>query len=159
MFTIEHEFDATVVTLIDEGQSALKEDITINAFEDCITIEQLDPRTDQVMTITLSMTQLRDLEAEYPLLAAHDAILATLEMDGELRWHIRITLCFLPGILNATDFPWWSRQFRYVLRHSGASPILPHVFGQSSPAKDTTMIRMTGSAGKSAQLGRLQLPR
>ena len=67
MFTIEHEFDATVVTLIDEGQSALKEDITINAFEDCITIEQLDPRTDQVMTITLSMTQLRDLEAALDL--------------------------------------------------------------------------------------------
>ena len=67
MFTIEHEFDATVVTLIDEGAGVLKEDVTINAFEDCITIEQLDPRTDQVMTITLSMTQLRDLEAALDL--------------------------------------------------------------------------------------------
>ena len=36
MFTIEHEFDATVITLID-------------------------PRTDQPITITLSLSQLRDL--------------------------------------------------------------------------------------------------
>mgnify|MGYP000983673553 FL=1 len=67
MFTIEHEFDATVITLIDEAGPHLQEDVTINAFEDCITIEQLDPRTDQVMTITLSMTQLRDLEAALDL--------------------------------------------------------------------------------------------
>ena len=32
-----------------------------------VPIEQLDPRTDQVMTITLSMTQLRDLEAALDL--------------------------------------------------------------------------------------------
>ena len=63
MFSIEHEFDATVVTLVDEGKSPLQEDVVINAFEECVTIEQLDPRTDQVVKITLSMTQLRDLRA------------------------------------------------------------------------------------------------
>lgn len=63
MFTIEHDFDATVITLVDEGSAHLQEDITINAFEDCVTVEQLDPRTDKVVNVTLSMTQVRDLAA------------------------------------------------------------------------------------------------
>ncbi|MFV0359913.1 hypothetical protein [Tropicimonas sp.] len=63
MFTIEHEFDSTVITLVDEGPEVLLEDVTINAFEECITIEQLEPQTDRVQRITLSMTQLRDLRA------------------------------------------------------------------------------------------------
>lgn len=79
MFSIEHEFDATVVTLVDEGQSYLREDITINAFEDCITIEQLDPRTDQVMTVTFSMSQLRDLGAALDL---PEGVYALREIDA-----------------------------------------------------------------------------
>lgn len=63
MFTIEHDFDATVVTLIDEGGPPLQEDVTITAFEDCVTITQFDARTDEVVTITLSMTQLNELRA------------------------------------------------------------------------------------------------
>jgi hypothetical protein len=63
MFSIEHEFDSTVVTLVDEGAPRLEEDVVINAFEECVTIEQLDPRTDSLQKITLSMAQLRDLGA------------------------------------------------------------------------------------------------
>ena len=64
MFTIEHEFDATVITLVDEGEDGpLLEDIIINAFEDCVTIEQVDPQTGEVLRITLSTTQIRDLAA------------------------------------------------------------------------------------------------
>ncbi|QUJ76917.1 hypothetical protein KDD17_02325 [Sulfitobacter albidus] len=63
MFTIEHEFDATVITLVDEGESPLREDVTLNAFDSEITIEQWDPKTDRVSKITLSPTQLRDLTA------------------------------------------------------------------------------------------------
>ncbi|SEP86482.1 hypothetical protein [Thalassovita taeanensis] len=63
MFTIEHDFDATVVTLMDEGQSPLQEDITVNAFEECVTVEQYDPRTDQLQKITFSMAQVRDMAA------------------------------------------------------------------------------------------------
>ena len=63
MFTIEHEFDSTVITLVDEGPMPIMEDITINAFEECITLEQLDPRTDEVQKITFSEGQLRDLLA------------------------------------------------------------------------------------------------
>lgn len=63
MFTIEHDFDATVVTLVDEGAPHLQEDVIINAFEDCVTIEQFNPRADRVEKITLSMAQLRDLSA------------------------------------------------------------------------------------------------
>jgi hypothetical protein len=61
MFTIEHEFDSSVITLVDEGETPLREDITLRAFEDQITLEQWDPRTDRVHHLTLSPGQLRDL--------------------------------------------------------------------------------------------------
>jgi hypothetical protein len=68
MFTIEHEFDATVITLVDDGEDLpLQEDVTINAFEDCVTIEQVDPRSDEVTRITLSLAQVRDLAAALDL--------------------------------------------------------------------------------------------
>ena len=67
MFTIEHEFDATIITLMDEGETPLLEDVTINSFAECVTLEQLDPRTDQVQKITLSPEQLRDLAAALDL--------------------------------------------------------------------------------------------
>lgn len=61
MFTIEHEFDSTVITLVDEGEKPLLEDVTINSFAECVTLEQYDPRTDTVAKITLSPEQLQDL--------------------------------------------------------------------------------------------------
>ncbi|MCL3881718.1 hypothetical protein [Marivita sp. GX14005] len=67
MFSIEHEFDSTVVTLVDEGQAPLQEDVIVNGFEECITVEQYDPRTDKVNRITLSMSQMRDLVAAVSL--------------------------------------------------------------------------------------------
>ncbi len=67
MFSIEHEFDSTVVTLVDEGATHLQEDISINLFEDCITLEQLDPRTETVQKITLSIAQVEDLAAALDL--------------------------------------------------------------------------------------------
>ncbi|GHF48563.1 hypothetical protein [Seohaeicola zhoushanensis] len=63
MFSIEHDFDATVITLIDEGAAPLQEDVVIQSFAECITVEQFDPRTNQVMKITLSPEQARDLGA------------------------------------------------------------------------------------------------
>ena len=67
MFSIEHEFDSTVVTLVDEGKTHLQEDVTINLFEDCITLEQLDLRTETVQKITLSIAQAEDLAAALDL--------------------------------------------------------------------------------------------
>jgi hypothetical protein len=63
MFTIEHEFDASVITLVDEGSTPLREDVTVQAFASQITFEQWDPRTDKISKITLSPEQLRDLTA------------------------------------------------------------------------------------------------
>ncbi|MBK6467680.1 MAG: hypothetical protein IPL38_10605 [Rhodobacter sp.] len=64
MFTIEHEFDATIVTLVDEGGDLpLQGDIVISAFEDCVTVEQFDPETEETARITLSLAQLADLAA------------------------------------------------------------------------------------------------
>ena len=63
MFTIEHEFDATVVTLVDEAAPYRQDDVTITAFEDCVVIEQSDLKTDTVQKITLSLSQLDDLKA------------------------------------------------------------------------------------------------
>ncbi|WP_101067780.1 hypothetical protein [Roseovarius salinarum] len=67
MFSIEHEFDATVITLVDEGAAPLAEDVTIHAFEECVTVEQYDARTDTVQKVTLTMHQLRDLGAALDL--------------------------------------------------------------------------------------------
>ncbi len=67
MFSIEHEFDCTVITLVDEGATPLQEDVAINAFAECVTLEQVDPRTDSVQKITLSIQQLRDLGAALDL--------------------------------------------------------------------------------------------
>lgn len=47
MFTIEHEFDATVVTLVDDGSAPLQEDVVINSFAEVITVEQYDPADGQ----------------------------------------------------------------------------------------------------------------
>lgn len=67
MFTIEHEFDATVITLVDEGSAHLREDVIVNAFDDCVTLEQYEPTTDRVMRVTLSLSQLADLAAALDL--------------------------------------------------------------------------------------------
>ena len=69
MFTIEHEFVATVITLVDEGEpdSPLQEDITIDAFAECVVLRQMDQMTDEVVTITFSIAQLRDLAAALDL--------------------------------------------------------------------------------------------
>lgn len=67
MFTIEHEFDATIITLIDEGRPNLAEDVTISAFDDCVTLQQADPRDGEPVTISLSMVQLQDLMAALDL--------------------------------------------------------------------------------------------
>lgn len=65
MFTIEHDFDATVITLVDEGaeNTPLQEDITIEAFEECVVLRQVDALTDEPVSITFSMAQLRELAA------------------------------------------------------------------------------------------------
>lgn len=68
MFSIEHDFDETVITLIDEGDDALQEDVTIRAGDEGVVLEQpLADDTDEVARITLSQAQLRDLVAALDL--------------------------------------------------------------------------------------------
>jgi hypothetical protein len=67
MFTIEHDFDATVITLVDEGSVHLEEDVTIEAYEDCVVIQQVDRMTDTPVRLTLSIRQVRDLAAALDL--------------------------------------------------------------------------------------------
>ena len=45
----------------------LLEDITIEAYEDCVVLRQVDPLTDEPVSITLSMAQLADLAAALDL--------------------------------------------------------------------------------------------
>ncbi|RJE81541.1 hypothetical protein [Paracoccus sp. JM45] len=64
MFTIEHDFDATVITLIDEAEPntrPLNEDVVILNFDDRIVIEQMNPDGDEVVSVVLSMHQLTEL--------------------------------------------------------------------------------------------------
>ncbi|SDY61650.1 hypothetical protein SAMN05444004_102145 [Jannaschia faecimaris] len=63
MFSIEHDFDATVITLVDEGEDDRPpaEDVVVAAFEDCVTLTQPDPRDGTPVSVTLTMGQLQDL--------------------------------------------------------------------------------------------------
>lgn len=63
MFTIEHLFDASLITLVDEGDPALREDVKIRVAEDYVSVEQYDAMHDETKFVTLSMSQLRDLRA------------------------------------------------------------------------------------------------
>jgi len=67
MLSIEHEFEATVVTLVDEGPAPLQEDVTVAAFDDRVTFTQYDPDSDAVMQVTLSPLQVRELLAALDL--------------------------------------------------------------------------------------------
>ncbi|WP_108501067.1 hypothetical protein [Paracoccus indicus] len=64
MFTIEHDFDATVITLIDEAEPntrPLNEDVVILNFEDRVVLEQMSEDGDEVVRISLTMHQLTEL--------------------------------------------------------------------------------------------------
>ncbi len=66
MFTIEHDFDATVITLIDESDTntrPLNEDVVVLAFDDRVIIEQGNADNDEVVRIVFSMEQLNELRA------------------------------------------------------------------------------------------------
>lgn len=64
MFTIEHDFDATVITLIDEPETApLQGDVIITAFDDRVVIRQDETDGDRYSEITLSIRQVDELRA------------------------------------------------------------------------------------------------
>lgn len=69
MFTIEHDFDATVITLVDElpdgsaGSRPLNEDVVIQTFDDRVIVEQFDPDTGELAQIVLTIEQLEELRA------------------------------------------------------------------------------------------------
>ena len=67
MFSIEHEFDCTVITILDEGSKQLTEDITVTNYEECTILEQYDPISDRINKITFSNSQISDLVAAIKL--------------------------------------------------------------------------------------------
>ena len=67
MFSIEHEFDCTVITILDEESKPLTEDIIVTNFEECTTLEQYDPVRDSINKITFSNSQISDLVAAIKL--------------------------------------------------------------------------------------------
>jgi hypothetical protein len=70
MFTIEHDFDATVITLIDEadaGTRPLNEDVVILTFDDRVVVEQMSAEGDEVARIVFTLEQLEELRAALDL--------------------------------------------------------------------------------------------
>lgn len=70
MFTIEHDFDVTVITLVDElpqgatgASRPLNEDVVIQTFDDRVVVEQYDPDTGELAQIVLTIEQLEELRA------------------------------------------------------------------------------------------------
>lgn len=67
MFTIEHDFDASVITLVDEGPAPLQEDVSVTNFDRAFHLSQYNETTGRTAQITLSLRQLRDLAAALDL--------------------------------------------------------------------------------------------
>jgi hypothetical protein len=63
MLTIEHEFKATIITLMDDVAAHREPDVRIALHEDGVSIEQEDEQTGKVARIALSQAQLSDLIA------------------------------------------------------------------------------------------------
>lgn len=64
MFTIEHDFDATVITLIDEAPPntrPLNEDVVILTFDDRVVVEQMSADGDEVVRVVFTIEQLSEL--------------------------------------------------------------------------------------------------
>lgn len=64
MFTIEHDFDTTIITLIDEAEPKsrpLHEDIVVLTFDDRVVVEQMNDEGDEVARVTFSLQQLAEL--------------------------------------------------------------------------------------------------
>lgn len=64
MFTIEHDFDTTIITLIDEAEPnsrPLHEDIVVLTFDDRVVVEQMNDEGDEVARVTFSLQQLAEL--------------------------------------------------------------------------------------------------
>ena len=67
MFTTEHEFDGTRITLVDYGDGELQEDVEILMTEDEVVVKQLQEQAGGVQEINLSRNQLKDLIAALKL--------------------------------------------------------------------------------------------
>ena len=66
MFTIEHDYDETVITLMDEDGQPLRDDVVVRARDEGVVLEQQgDDGT--VRMLTLSFGQMRDLAAALDL--------------------------------------------------------------------------------------------
>ena len=65
MFTIEHDFDVTIITLIDElaeseiGTRPLNEDVVIQTLDDRVVVEQFDPDTGELAATVRGEAQSR----------------------------------------------------------------------------------------------------
>lgn len=67
MLSIEHEFEATIITLVDEGESPLQEDVIVAAYDDRVTFTQYDGESETPMRVTLSAVQVEELLAALDL--------------------------------------------------------------------------------------------
>ncbi|MDO7629798.1 MAG: hypothetical protein MUQ84_02610, partial [Loktanella sp.] len=56
-----------IITLVDEDKTPLLEDAVLNVFEDRVTLSQWDSVKREMVKITLSISQTRDLEAALDL--------------------------------------------------------------------------------------------
>lgn len=69
MFTIEHGFDNTLITLADDGHGdePFREDVIVKLCDDKVVITQFDAASGDKQQITLSLSQVQDFEAALDL--------------------------------------------------------------------------------------------
>lgn len=63
MFSVEHEFDSTTVTVLDD--SGEEEDVAVILFDDVVYIRQYYPDTDQAAVISMTPKMYKELMAAW----------------------------------------------------------------------------------------------
>lgn len=110
MFSVEHDFDRTTITLTDNDASLICEDVWFIFTQEGITIKSYDPDDDRCLQIDLPdidlaglIQQLRSYDT--PDSEGEGVVIAKKKDNGEVDFEIWLSECQVDDLLVALDSP------------------------------------------------------